>query len=248
MPRRPGLHAVLFLLSVLAHLIGATPVHAQNLVLRTDKGCGAQAAYQLGEAVQILFGSSQTVNGRLVLTRPDGTTRILFDGTLRAGVTYTQSGSIGVPEGTRTLTLTAGSASATCAYTGGTAPAGSEAESVPGILDFHGTQEAVTAPATARVGEDVPVTITTFGDGCVEKGDEAVLLGENIATVFVYDLTTATRPDVRCTTILKTFSHTVTVRFTRAGEARIQVWGRRIGADTPPFGVPIVLERRIIVQ
>jgi hypothetical protein len=46
----------------------------------------------------------------------------------------------------------------------------------------------------------------------------------------------------------RTLTHTVTLRFTQAGQALIQVWGRKVGPDTPPTGVPIVLERRVTVQ
>jgi hypothetical protein len=64
----------------------------------------------------------------------------------------------------------------------------------------------------------------------------------------VYDLTTATQPDVACTAVLKRLPHTATLRFTQPGEALIRIWGRRVGPETPPDGVPVVLEHRVIVQ
>jgi hypothetical protein len=108
--------------------------------------------------------------------------------------------------------------------------------------------EVVIAPAAARVSEDFKVTINTFGGGCESKGDEGVILREDSATVMVYDFTVATRPGVVCPAIAQTFPHTVTLQFSKAGEAVIRIWVRRTGPDTPPDGVPIVLERRVAVN
>src|SRR5262249_1549368 len=89
---------------------------AQVLSVRTDRGCGSQAVYQLGETSVFFFSSSQTVNARLTLAKPDGTILILADQQLIGGVTYTFTGQIALPNGTRTLTLSAGSVSTTCTY------------------------------------------------------------------------------------------------------------------------------------
>jgi hypothetical protein len=64
----------------------------------------------------------------------------------------------------------------------------------------------------------------------------------------VYNFTTATHPGVACTMILKRIPHTVSLRFTKTGEAFIRVWGRRVGGDSPGLGVPVVLEKRITVK
>jgi len=64
----------------------------------------------------------------------------------------------------------------------------------------------------------------------------------------VYDFTTATQPEVACTTMLKRLPHTATLRFSTPGEALIQVWGRRVGSETPRAGVPSVLEQRVRVE
>jgi len=109
-------------------------------------------------------------------------------------------------------------------------------------------KEVVIAPEAVKVGEDFNVTINTFGGGCESKGDEGVILGEDSAVVMVYDFTVATRPGVICTAIAQTFPHTVILRFTKTGDAVIRIWVRRIGPDTPPEGVPIVLERRVKVN
>lgn len=245
--RSPGVSLALVALPLL--LGSSTPALAQLLSVRTDKGCGSQAIYQIGETTQFFFSSSQTMNGRLTLAKPDGTTLTLADQPLLAGITYTFTGRIAPPTGTRTLALTAGSVSATCTYSfGPPSPPGPQAARILGSLNFRGTQEAIVAPATVGVGQDFPVTIATFGDGCVEKGDEGVILADTGASIFVYDFTTATQPGVACTTILKRLQHTVTLRFAQPGMKVIRVWGRQEGADASPLGAPIVLEQRVLVQ
>ena len=246
---RPGIGLALFGLAVL--LGGSTPALAQTLEVRTDRGCGSQAVYQNGETTQFFIRSNQTVHGRLTLVKPDGTTTTLADQTLGGGITYVVTGRIGLPTGTRTLTLTAGAASATCTYSLGAPtgpPPGQQAARVPGILTFRGSPQEISAPATVAVGQEFQVSIATFGGGCEEKGDEGVVVSETGASIFVYDFTTATRPGVVCTAILKRFQHTVTLRFDQSGQKLIRVWGRQEGGDAPPLGVPVVFEARVLVQ
>lgn len=116
-----------------------------------------------------------------------------------------------------------------------------------GLIDDR-APDTLNAPSTVSLGEDFQVTITTTGGGCEREGDTGVVLTENSATVMVYDFTTATRPGVACTMVLKRMPHTATLRFTKPGEALIRVWGRRGGPDTPPLGMPVVLERRVTVK
>jgi hypothetical protein len=246
--RTPGIS--LALVAVVVLLGGSMPAVAQTLDVHTDRGCGSQAVYQLGETTQFFYSSSQTVNARLILAKPDGSILTLADQTLTGGVTYTFTGQIALPNGTRTLTLIAGSASATCTYSLGppSPPPGSQQARVLGALDLHDTQPAITAPATAGVGQDFQVTITTTGDGCVDKGDEGVILADTGATIFVYDFTTATQPGVPCTQIFKRLQHTVTLHFTQPGDKVIRVWGRQQGVSADPLGAPIVLEQHVVVQ
>jgi hypothetical protein len=118
---------------------------------------------------------------------------------------------------------------------------------VLGILE-EGAKDALVAPSNVMAGEDFQVTITTIGSGCEREADTGVIVSENGATVMVYDYTTATHPGVACTMILKHLRHTVTLRFTKRGKALIQVWGRRVGSDTPMAGTPTVLERQVTVR
>jgi hypothetical protein len=244
-PRVAMTLAALFIL-----LAGPPPALAQTLTLRTERGCGASAVFQAGELTRFFLSTSQTAQVVLTLRRPDGSSAVLVNAVLQGGLTYFTSGRAGAPFGERTLTMTAGGASTTCTYTVGsvTPPPPTQAQRVLGTLLSDGAQQSVTAPLTAQVGVPFQVTITTTGGGCEEKGDEGVIVADNGATIMVYDLTTATRPGVQCTTIFKQFTHTVTLSFPQPGEKLIQVWGRRTGPGLPLAGVPIVVERRVLVQ
>jgi hypothetical protein len=117
-------------------------------------------------------------------------------------------------------------------------------------IDFgdERTKDAITAPETVAAGKDFQIEIKSFGGGCERGGDTGTVVTENSADVMVYDFTSATHPGVACTMIFKTIPHTVTLRFTKTGEALIRVWGRRVGGDNPRMGVPVVLEKRITVK
>ena len=118
-----------------------------------------------------------------------------------------------------------------------------------GIIDFYtsGTNDVIAAPSSVRVGEDVQVTVTTFGGGCERAGGVDVTMTSNTATLAVYDYSTA-GPDVACTTELKRMPRTVTLRFPASGQAVIRVEGTRMGPETPPAGIPTFLEHRLAVQ
>jgi hypothetical protein len=106
----------------------------------------------------------------------------------------------------------------------------------------------ITAPASVKAGKDFQVTITTSGGGCERAGDTGVVMTENSATVMVYDFTSATHPGVACTMIYKRLPHSVTLCFTKPGEAIIRIWGRRSGGATSPFGEPAIFEHRVMVK
>lgn len=120
---------------------------------------------------------------------------------------------------------------------------------VLGILGFETKElsDAISAPAAVEANKDFQVTITTSGNGCVSKGDEGIILSESGADIFVYDLTTATRPGIVCTMILKKLDHAVTLRFAQKGEGVIRVWARQQGGASP-LGEPVVVEKRVTVR
>lgn len=121
---------------------------------------------------------------------------------------------------------------------------------VLGILDFHAESalDFIEAPAAVQAGQSFEVTINTFGGGCDSAGDTEVVLAADGATLTVYDLTTATSADVVCPAILLRLPHVVTLQFDEPGEKLLSVVGRRVGPETPPEGVTITLEHRLIVE
>ena len=110
------------------------------------------------------------------------------------------------------------------------------------------TAGAITVPASVIAGNDFTITVKTGGNGCSSMGDTSVILGEGSADVFVYDMTTATRPDIMCTMIYKEFDHEATLRFSKKGEAVIRFWTRDHGDANSPMGKPSIVEKRIIVK
>jgi hypothetical protein len=120
---------------------------------------------------------------------------------------------------------------------------------VPGIIGFGADSlaDAVKIPAGIETGKEFEVTITTSGNGCFSKGETGVVMSDTGADIFVYDMTTAVRPGIACTMILKQMTHTVTLKFSKRGEAVIRVWGRQQTGERPS-GEPLVIERRVMVK
>lgn len=128
--------------------------------------------------------------------------------------------------------------------------AASQEAVVPGVIDFgdERTNGVLVAPSSVEVRENFRIIINTFGGGCESKGHTSVILSAQGATLLVYNITVATRPDVICTAVVKRIPHTAMLRFDKPGEALIRIWGRRVGAETPPLGMPFVLEHRVLVK
>lgn len=115
---------------------------------------------------------------------------------------------------------------------------------LPGQLT--GESDSLVVPASVKAGSKFEITIKTGGNGCSSMGDTGVVLGEQSADVFVYDLTSATQPGMMCTMIFKQFNHKARLKFSQPGEAVIRVWVREAGDS--PMGKPVVVERKIIVK
>lgn len=126
-----------------------------------------------------------------------------------------------------------------------TAIAQTDSARVPGVLSSEANP--IQIPSTIRANRDFDVTITTGGNGCVKQGDISVIHSGRSADVFVYDLTTATQPGTMCTMIYKEFRHTATLQFTKKGRAAIRVWVRK-HTSRSPIGIPVLIEKRLIVK
>jgi hypothetical protein len=130
-------------------------------------------------------------------------------------------------------------------------PADRQQARVPGVIAFDEAKssDGVEVPTAVKADEEFQIAVITTGSGCVNAGETEVVLSDTSADVFVYDLTTATRPGVACTMIFKQFRHTARLKFSKPGEAVVRVWGRRItGGDDAPAGRPIIVEKRITVR
>jgi hypothetical protein len=101
-------------------VVSSGPVLAGSV--RTNNGC--DVSFLKGNPVSIIVNSSLDANARVTLTRPDGTTSLLFNGPVAAGDTTIASAPAGDPTGDgsiRTLQLTLTkpgftTVTGTCAY------------------------------------------------------------------------------------------------------------------------------------
>jgi hypothetical protein len=120
---------------------------------------------------------------------------------------------------------------------------------VLGIIDYNGqSQDVITVPKSVKPGKTFDVEIKTQGSGCEREGDTSVVMLQNGASITLYDFTTATQPGVVCTMVMKTFTHTATLKFDQPGEMLLRVWGRSIGSNTPLDGEPVIVEKKIKVE
>lgn len=129
-------------------------------------------------------------------------------------------------------------------------PNGRQPARVLGVIGFDDGRllnNAIKLPETVEVNKEFQITVTTSGGGCESAGDTGVFQTDNSADVFIYDLTTATHPEIACTLILKRLEHTATLKFKKPGEAVIRVWARKLGGKSP-YGEPVIVERRVKVQ
>ena len=97
-------------------------------------------------------------------------------------------------------------------------------------------------------GRTVQVVVTTYGDGCLSKGDTEVRVEGLEADITPYDYTAP--PGSVCTRQLVSVRHTATVTFSGAGEATIRIHGidasKRSAANMR--GDRIVVERKVRVE
>ena len=111
----------------------------------------------------------------------------------------------------------------------------------PAILSFYGDVTTVTVPESARVGESVQITATSFGGGCVSDGGTEASVSGLVADVHPLRVEND-HPNAVCTMELKIFVHTTVVQFSEPGDALVRVTGIERPGDTP-----FVVERRLTV-
>jgi len=113
-------------------------------------------------------------------------------------------------------------------------PEGPETVRGAAILLHHGDTTTVTVPTSVRVGVPVSITATSFGGGCIAKGETELTLRGLEAEVRPYRYETIRLPpNMACTSELRIFQHTVTLEFEQPGVARVRVFGLRRPGETP---------------
>lgn len=121
---------------------------------------------------------------------------------------------------------------------------GGQAEPDAAVLEFFGDPVQVTVPEAATAGEAFPVTIRTYGGGCVRQGTTEVSVEGSTARLRPRDLH---KQSAVCTAELRVFTHQVSVRFAEPGSATLHVYGVRItrgGEEEPMVVTRTVLVRR----
>lgn len=112
---------------------------------------------------------------------------------------------------------------------------------VLGAVKHFGDGPDIGVPATARVGEPIPITVTTYGGGCIREDTTIVVIDSLTAYVTPYQRI-PTAPET-CTAELNTNRRSLLVAFAVRGRATVKIRGRAVPGDTV-----IGLLRRILVQ
>jgi hypothetical protein len=108
-----------------------------------------------------------------------------------------------------------------------------------GVIAFYSDPIVIEVPDTVRRGQDFTVRVRTYGGGCISQGPTEVEVAGLRATVTPYDIDSGSG---FCTSELRLFQHAATIRFDRAGDARVVVRGTRQPGDRP-----VAEERTVIV-
>lgn len=120
----------------------------------------------------------------------------------------------------------------------------------PALLRFSGQAAIVVAPDTVVRGASVPLTVTTFGGGCVRESARADVVpvpNTNGGSVVVRLYNRNSGGQV-CASDLFSIEHRVTIVAPQANYLSIRIEGVNRGMETNWNTVPWVLTRDIIVR
>lgn len=111
----------------------------------------------------------------------------------------------------------------------GAANGGSLGERELGTINFYGEPVQVEVPSSVRQGQPFVVTVVTYGGGCIGKGETKVEGKALRAEVrpYDYDISPTLPINGTCTTELRHYEHTATLRFVEVGTAEIVFYGRK---------------------
>jgi hypothetical protein len=113
-----------------------------------------------------------------------------------------------------------------------------------GVIRLGHQTVVVEIPNAVTRNTDLSVTVSTFGNSCVDKGDTEVTTSGSSAEIRPFDIFVTHAPrNYSCADILRTHVHGATLRFSQAGLATVRVRGR-----IEPGGETMVVERQVTVQ
>lgn len=113
-----------------------------------------------------------------------------------------------------------------------------------GTIEHYGDPVGVELPSHVERGEDFTVTVTTYGGGCIAKGEtESEVEGlRAVVTPFDYDAVNLPA-NAACPDILYLYAHTATLRFDERGEAQVVIRGQQ-----KPSREVITVKRTVIIE
>lgn len=110
-------------------------------------------------------------------------------------------------------------------------------------IDFYNDPIVVHTPDSVRVGNVFPVTVRSYGGGCITQGHTDVTINGLGAVVTPYDTVVTRAPEnYACTMELRHYEHVAHLAFDRPGSAAIRFQGRR-----EPGGTIISVSRTVVV-
>lgn len=113
-----------------------------------------------------------------------------------------------------------------------------------GTISHYADPVRIEVPESVARGESFVVKVTTYGGGCIAKGDTDVQTEGLDVRVTPYDWETVRMPpNTVCTMELRLYQHTATLRFDQPGTARITIRGRE-----KPSGQVLTVERKVTVR
>ncbi|HKR08577.1 MAG TPA: hypothetical protein VJS39_05265 [Gemmatimonadaceae bacterium] len=98
---------------------------------------------------------------------------------------------------------------------------------VIGNIETGGNQQVIQAPATAQYGQAFDVTVTTFGDSCVQAAGADVATNGATITITPYDV----HRDGTCLDYNAPYPRSVKVQFKVVGTDTLRVKGRSDRGD-----------------
>lgn len=122
-------------------------------------------------------------------------------------------------------------------------PAAGESALRIASIGQSGEPVQVEVPSTARVGQSVPVAVTTYSGGCISDDTTAVDVHPHLANVVPYQRVYQPKQNEACTMELRVNRRQVDLVFTEPGPATVIVYGRSY-----PGGGLTMVTRQLVVE